>query len=102
MKRIRWWQHAATSLAGLGLILPHGAMATETPTAPVPVASSQDTPAIHDVALQNGGVLTGQVVNAQGVALSGAEVSIHSAGKTISSTRTDSQGMFAFRGLSGG
>jgi len=78
------------ALACLGMILPPTAMAA-TPAAPA-----------NDVALRTGGLLVGQVVDAQGVAKAGTPVSIQFDGKEVVSTTTDANGVFAAKGLRGG
>jgi len=56
----------------------------------------------HDVALREGGVLVGQVVNQQGVAKANADVSIRYANHEVVRTTTDENGVFAAKGLRGG
>lgn len=61
------------------------------------VASSQ--PVVADLALQKGGVLSGQVVSGQGSAVANAEVSVLLRGKSIVSGQTSAGGEFHFAGL---
>ena len=56
----------------------------------------------HDVALRDGGVLVGQIVNPQGVAKAHANVSIRYANHEVVRTTTDANGVFAAKGLRGG
>jgi len=83
----------ATALSCVGLLVPNAAFAA------APVA-----PATHvkDVALRAGGLLVGQVVDQQGVVRAGTPVSIQFNGREVVSTTTDSNGVFAAKGLRGG
>jgi hypothetical protein len=56
----------------------------------------------YDVALRQGGVLVGQVVNQQGVAQANADVSIRYANHEVVRTTTDDNGVFAAKGMRGG
>jgi hypothetical protein len=56
----------------------------------------------NDVALRDGGLLVGQVVNPQGVAQANSPVSIRFANHEVVRTTTDANGVFAARGLRGG
>jgi hypothetical protein len=56
----------------------------------------------HDVALGDGGVLVGQVVNPQGVVKANANVSIRYGNHEVVRTTTDANGVFAAKGLRGG
>jgi hypothetical protein len=55
-----------------------------------------------DVALADGGVLTGQVVDAQGVALANAPVAVLSQGREVVRVAANADGAFAIGGLKGG
>jgi hypothetical protein len=55
-----------------------------------------------DVALREGGVLVGQVVNQQGVAQANTNVSVRYANHEVVRTTTDENGVFAAKGLRGG
>ncbi|TWT87565.1 hypothetical protein Mal64_31070 [Pseudobythopirellula maris] len=92
MKRIRFVQHAAAALACVGMLFPAGTFA-----APVEVAN----PAL-DIALQEGGLLVGQVVDAQGAPLTKADVSIRQGGVEVVSVKTNEEGVYAAKGLRGG
>ena len=65
--------------------------------APPPPAPKQ-----VDVALRDGGVLIGQVVNPQGVPVAGAPVSLRYQGKELVAARAGKEGYFAFKGMRGG
>lgn len=90
--KLRFVQHAAAAIACVGLLLPQGALAA-TPA----VGATQG-----DVALRDGGLLVGQVVDAQGKPLASVEVSVRQAGAEIVRTKTDKNGVFAANGLRGG
>ncbi len=55
-----------------------------------------------DVALQGNGVLIGQVVNAEGQAMTGVPVVLTSRGKEIARCQTGKEGVFRVAGLKGG
>jgi len=80
----------AAAVAALGMSLPTAAFAT------TPAATS------NDVALRNGGVLVGQVLDQQGVAKANTVVSVQYANHEIVRTTTDANGVFAAKGLRGG
>lgn len=84
-------QKVAAAAAVLGMLLPHSALAANTPTA------SQG-----DVALRAGGVFVGQYVDAHGNGVADAEVAMVAGGKAVAVTKTDKQGRFAVKGLQGG
>jgi hypothetical protein len=79
-------------LAALGVCLSGAALAA--PPAPERV--------VHDVALANGGVFAGQLVDAQNVAKVGERVTLLYESRPLATTATDQRGNFAFRGLRGG
>jgi hypothetical protein len=66
------------------------------------LATAPEINAVKDVALHDGGVLVGQVVDPQGAAKAGTPVTISFDGQTIASTNTGSDGYFAVKGLRGG
>jgi hypothetical protein len=76
------------------MILPSAALSNET-TQP-PVANG------IDVALADGGLFVGQIVNAHGVAQAESEVVLLYQGKEVVRTATDERGVFAAKGLRGG
>jgi hypothetical protein len=84
-------QHLAAMVAAVGMAMPQAALAAPAKTA-MP----------GDIALREGGVFVGQIVNAHGVAIAEAPVTMVSGGKAIALTRTDKQGRFAVQGLRGG
>lgn len=55
-----------------------------------------------DVALQGNGVLIGQVVNAEGQAMTGVPVVLTSRGKEVARCQTGKEGVFQVAGLKGG
>lgn len=68
---------------------------------PAAIAAGQ-TATVTDVALRNGGVLIGQVVDPQGIAKTGVPVKIGAGQQTLAVAVTDQAGYFAFSGLQGG
>jgi hypothetical protein len=81
---------AVAALSCLGMLLSPTAMAASPLAAP------------GDVALGDGGVLVGQVVDAQGVASPMAKVTLADHHQEIAQVRTDEQGKFSVPGLRGG
>ena len=81
------------SLAAVGFCLPQPLMAA---------AAAQPVPDAVDVALGDGGLLVGRIVDAQGVPLANVTVSLQSQDREIAATKTNPSGDFAFRGVRGG
>ncbi len=81
------------SLATLGLCLPEVAFAAA-PAAPAPP--------VVDVALNDGGVLQGQVVDLQGSGVAGVPVSVTAQDQKVVNTTTAEGGRFSVKGLRGG
>ena len=79
-------------LSTLGLCLP----------APLLASGPARGPVATDVALQEGGVLVGQVVSPQGTGMAGISVMLRSQGKTVQTVTTGKEGYFAAKGLRGG
>jgi hypothetical protein len=91
----------AAAVACIGLVLPPTAFAAEQvqpqqPQQPQPLFRTSD------VALRNGGLLVGQVVNQAGAPQAGAVVAIRYADREVVRTTTDKDGVFAAQGLRGG
>lgn len=89
--KIRVAQRLAAAIACVGLIAPPSAF-----------AGTAATPAVADIALGEGGVFVGKVVNAQGAPIAGTTVSLRQGGAEIVSTVTDAEGVFAAQGVRGG
>ena len=79
------------SLAVVGFCLPQTAFAVELP--------SGKMPGVIDVGLLDGGLLVGQVVDAQGAVLKNVSVSVRRQGQEVAKAQTDDRGYFAVRGL---
>ena len=94
MKDINVVRSVLVSLAVLGFCLPQPVLAAG-------VTAEQEQIAT-DVELSNDGVLLGQVVDLQGVAVVNVPVSIGRQSREIATTMTDNQGYFAIGGLGGG
>ncbi len=89
------WGRWLAALASIGLCLPVA------PTAGNDVAPA-NAPMIRDVELAHGGLLVGRLLDANGQPLNKADVSIQSGNKTLASTQTDTDGVFAVSNLRGG
>jgi len=94
MKRKRVLTGGLVWLAVLGFCLPQPMQAAEAPIDPAPV--------VIDVALADGGLLIGQVVDPQGSALPKVPVSLRNGNRQIAAAETDANGQFAVRGIPGG
>lgn len=84
-------QRAAAALACLSMLVQPALAAS-----PVPASG------VADIALGEGGLLTGRVVNAQGAPIVDTAVSLQQAGEEVAATVTNEEGVFAVRGLRGG
>ncbi len=92
MKTRRIVNGVMVSLAAIGFLLPQPLLAAK----PAPAS-----PAV-DVALRDGGLLVGQVVDEQGVALASAPVSLRYQDRELVAAKTNKDGSFGFKGLRGG
>jgi hypothetical protein len=100
------WRFASWGAAWIscfGTLLPSSATHAQevVPVSP-PVTAAAAEPAVLDVALQQGGILSGVVVDGQGAPMVEKEVSILQSGKVVARTTSNSKGEFAVRGLRGG
>ncbi len=120
MKRFQRFQFAAAGLAALGLVLPSGRHvggrrlghrpADRDSTRPagkrgaVPAGAMPpgQAPTVLDVSLGDGGMLSGQVVDAQGRPMAQTPVVVRGASGQVAVAGTDGGGRFQFRGLPGG
>lgn len=92
MKPTRVLKGLMVFLAAMGVCLPQSLFASQ-PT---------QAPNIVDVALGDGGVLLGQVVDVAGTAKAKVPVSLQSGQQTLGMSETDANGYYAFSGLRGG
>jgi hypothetical protein len=91
---IRRAKMALVLLAGLGTCLPNSAFAA---------VGTAAAPPITDVALRDGGVLVGQVVDAQGVVQANVRVSLQDTqSHEIAAVATNKEGLFAVSNVRGG
>lgn len=93
MKHSRWFNKLMVTVACCGVVAPQNLLAAS-PAAPQPL--------VRDVALGNNGSFAGQVVDAQGTAIAGAEVVVVQNDQQVAATRTDGSGSFAINGLRSG
>jgi hypothetical protein len=92
MKAFRFVRGSLIAIAALGLCIPQVALAA-TPT---------PTPPVMDVALGDGGVLHGQVVDLQGSGQAGVPVFVKAQARSVATTVTSADGTFNVQGLRGG
>ena len=81
------------AMASVGILLPSAALAAN---------PGQARAVIRDVALEQGGVLHGQVITAQGAVQPKTEVALLQNGKLVAKLLTDERGRFATQGLRAG
>jgi hypothetical protein len=99
MQTSKFLRAAAFTLSSAGLLVPQSVFAA----APAVQSEVQPAaPAVLDVALSQGGVMRGQIVDGQGQPVANAPVALHHGGKEVASTSSDQEGNFAFSGLRGG
>lgn len=84
-------QRVAAALACVGMLVQ-----------PALAGSPVALPAVADIALTDGGLMTGKVVNAQGAPIAKTSVSLQQAGQEIATAVTNEEGAFAVQGLRGG
>jgi len=101
MRIARLFRHGLPWMAVAGACLPaQVSMADQSGRRP---AAPQTTVfAVSDVALAQGGLLKGQLLNEQMQPVAGTEVTIVANGRTVAATTTDANGVFAVAGLRGG
>lgn len=104
MKNRHLLSYGAAWLAMCGTCLPTSlVMGNEVVTTPrTAETGSRSRTMIHDVALQPGGLLVGQIVDATMQPMRGTPVAIQANGQTTATTTTDANGVFAVAGLHGG
>lgn len=83
-------------------LLVAGETAPAAVAAPKVVATMPVVQTPRDVVLQENGVLLGRIVDAQGVAVAKAPVSLQTGGKEVKRVVTDEAGRFQAQGLKGG
>lgn len=92
MKNVNTLTRMMVVLAVVGLCFPSAAFCS------VP----QEKPKVVDVAMLNGNVLVGQLVNSNGKGVSDTQVLLQQDNKTVVTLKTDKQGVFAVKGVPGG
>jgi hypothetical protein len=89
------WGRALMFLASAGICLPLAPATAEE-------IQSAKPPVIRDVELEYGGLLIGRLVDANGRPQCDTHVSVVTSGKTLATTRSDAEGVFAVSKLRGG
>ena len=92
MKTRRIVNGVMVTLATCGFLLPQ----------PLVAGSPAPASAVVDVALRDGGVLVGQVVDGQGAVMANLPVSLRAKDRELAVAKTSKDGYFAFKGLRGG
>ena len=96
MMLARWTQSTAVGATMIALMIAQPALAAV--NRPVTVSGAR----ISDVGLLAGGILRGKVVDAQGVPMGQASVTVLYAGEEIARTSTNGEGVFHVAGLRSG
>ena len=99
MKNSKVFRGLAVLATSAGLLMPQAAMAETSARA---TSGRQQDAVIADIALTSGGVLHGQVVDAQNKPLAGTKVALRSINGQEFSAETNEKGHFALSGLKGG
>lgn len=95
MKAIALLRRTAVGLAAIGFCIPAVTFAAAPPPKPA-------KPAVVDVALRDGGVLLGQVVDPQGKGVEGTTVALRHQDREVVRTSTGAEGYFAVKEVRGG
>lgn len=90
MKTKRFVSVVMAWFAVLGMCLPQVVLAAEA------------APPVTDIALADGGVLQGRVVDLQGGGVAGVDVSVKSQNREVTRTTTNADGQFSVKGLNDG
>jgi hypothetical protein len=90
MRAARFVRIVITSAAIVGMCLSQVAFAVEPP------------PAVGDIALGDGGVLHGRLVNLQGGSVADVPVALRAQNRPVATTTTTADGSFSVKGLKGG
>ena len=100
MRVHRFLQRCAVAMSVLGLMMGQLAHAAGPVTANrgTTVASTS----VLDIALQQDGVLRGQLTNVQGAGEANQQVALVKDGQTIANSKTDAKGNFALQGVEAG
>ena len=94
------WVAASVLVAQPQMLL--AADATPLPQAPVGPTAGVVEQIPHDVALAEGGVITGQVMDTAGKPLTNTAVSLHHTDREVARVQTDADGNFRVASLKGG
>lgn len=92
MRMVIFLRGAAISLAALAFCIPTMVFA----------AGPAAKPAVTDIALKDGGVLLGQIVDPQGKGLQNTNVSLRHYDHEVVATKTGAEGYFAIKDVRGG
>jgi len=101
MKTARPICYALAWLGVGGICVPADVFAADQPV-PRPEVTASALQPIGDVALGSGGLLTGRVLDENRQPRAGFDVTILADGRTVATTRTDANGVYAVQGLRGG
>lgn len=92
----------ALGLSCCGMLLSPVATAATMPVVAKAAVQAPRDVSLHQGAPQQGNILVGQMLDAQGTAIAGATVSVRTSGKEVARVLTDQSGKFQVAGLKGG
>ena len=102
MSGIRFVKSLAVSLAALGTALPNTQLLADATNEKTTATKEAEVTRVPDLALADGGTLSGRVCDQSGKVLDGAKVVLKQGKKELGNTGTDKDGVFSFKGLKGG
>lgn len=100
MKRPRWWQTSIFIIICAGVLLSTLLVRAESVEPMSPIQPRQRI--TSDVALQEGGSLSGAYLDSAGKPVATAPISVWSSGRQVAVAQTDAAGRFTVSGLRGG
>lgn len=102
MRKMKILKFALFLLAGLGMILPAPVLHAASTAENAAPGMTGPTLEVIDIELRKGGLLLGQVVEADGKPVAETTVSLRRLGSEVATTVTDRSGYFFVKGLRGG
>jgi hypothetical protein len=97
MKPNKFFQATVCAFSSAGLLMPQARLLAATPDAPAHVQPA--APMVLDVALAEGGLFRGQVVDSAGQPVAEAPVAVFYEGKEVAKTTSDADGNFAINSI---
>ncbi len=102
MNSWRFLKATFVSMASCGLLIPQLELFAAGPNQAVKQRKTAQEPAIIDIAMAAGGIVTGKVMDLQNKELQGVVVSVRQSDREVATAVTDKTGVFAVENLRGG